>query len=122
MNKHYDALASLHVDADANGQRMYRALRRLEARAGRAAEDACNTPRGSEAWPRIRDQVVRGVRHVFGGTLPPGFFVNADPRGYALKIDNEEVTIPAGMATDWGGHGCLAWERSGPIAEDGFCQ
>ena len=110
-SKHVDALASMHVDADANGQRMYRALRRLEERAGRAAEDACNTPGGSKAWPRIHDRIVRGVRRVFGGALPEGFFLNADPRGYALKIDNEEATIPAGMVTDWGGYGCLAPAR-----------
>lgn len=50
---------------------------------------------------------AEAVARIFGG-VPAGFFVNRDPRGYALKLDNEVTTIPDGMHKDWGGYGILA--------------
>jgi len=47
------------------------------------------------------------VRRIFGH-VPPGFFLNWDARGHALKLDPEQVTIPEGMQTDWGRNGILA--------------
>lgn len=57
-------------------------------------------------------KVVAMVANTFG-ILPPGFFINGDPRGYALKIDNElsdgKALIDAvKLQTDMGGFGILS--------------
>ena len=112
--QHFSALASLHRSPDtADGARIYRALRRIECRMARAAEDACNTPRGAARYSALERVAENQVLRLFGHVLSvDGFFCNGDPRGYALKLCNETVTIPEGMATDWGGYGILAPEPS----------
>ena len=106
-DRHLAALAALAGRPNAEGAAVYNALRRLEKRACRANTDACNTSEGAEAQDGEHAAVLAGVRDVFG-YIPRGFFVNGDARGYALKIDNEKATVPAGIQTDWGGYGCLA--------------
>ncbi len=59
------------------------------------------------AWDNLASVVKDCVRNIFGH-VPAGFFVNGDARGYALKLDPEEVTIPQGMHTDMGSNGILA--------------
>tara|TARA_R100000315_G_scaffold48981_1_gene23253 strand:- start:2471 stop:2833 length:363 start_codon:yes stop_codon:yes gene_type:complete len=109
--RHHHALKGLHTDPEnADGLSMWRALRRIEAIASNANEDACNTPEGADRQEGILDGLEEQVKEVFGGCLPGGFFINRDPRGYALKLDNEQVTIPDGLGTDWGGYGILAQE------------
>ena len=109
--RHHLALASLHESPKtANGLTMFRALRRLEQRAAAANAHACNTPEGAAAQDGILASVREEIKAVFGGVLPWGFFINRDPRGYALKIDNEDGHIPDGLGRDWGGYGILAQE------------
>ena len=43
-----------------------------------------------------------------GGKLPKGFFVNLDPRGYALKLEPGSVPYP--LHEDWGRYQILAPE------------
>ena len=74
-------------------------------------------------WTAFQRSIAERVAMVFGRSprpehAPPGFFVNGDPRGYALKIDNDK---PEGKAlieavklhTDWGGYGILSPEIDG---------
>lgn len=86
------------------GDQIYCKLRIIEGRASRYATDDCNGDPVPEEW---QEQIAEKVRAVFM-RLPDGFFVNGDPRGYALKLDNDKVKIPEGMQTDWGGYGLLA--------------
>lgn len=73
-----------------------------------------NSETGWEAFVGLCQLAVGDVL----GKLPPGFFVNGDARGYALKIDNDN---PEGKAlidavklhTDWGGYGILSPEITG---------
>jgi hypothetical protein len=107
---------------------LYRKLRRIEALANRAATAQCNgeayqgqpfrpdwhadgsegTEENPTQWEVFSDSIRAKVAKVFGGKLPAGFRFNQDPRGYALKLDNEKVKLPQGMYTDWGGYGILA--------------
>jgi hypothetical protein len=126
-NAHLAALASLHaVAAKAEGMKMFRQLRRLEAELHRAATAQCNgaafegqpfrpdwNPDGSEGteenpteWEIYAGTVRERVGKIFGGVVPAGFVFNQDPRGYALKLK----TAPGGMESDWGGFGILAAE------------
>lgn len=84
------------------------ALKELEDKAHKWAEDACSWEDVSEKTTEDRRKIITKQVEDILGFLPKGFFWNGDPRGYALKIDNETVVIPQGMATDWGGYGLLA--------------
>lgn len=90
----------------------FAALRRIEARAHRLAEDLCNREVSEQEDDKRTASIEKAVARIFGG-LPSGFFVNRDPRGYALKIDKEKrstLSLPEGMQSDWGGYGILAPE------------
>lgn len=83
-----------------SGAEIYRKLRRIEGRASKYATDDCNGDSVPENW---RERIEKAVAEVFLRT-PDGFFVNGDPRGYALKLEK----APEGMQTDWGRYGLLA--------------
>ena len=82
-------------------------LRQIERKAHKWAEDSCNYEISERTEARRHSIIERDVRRVFGGELPQGFFINGDPRGYALKIDPEKGDT-AGLERDWGGYGLLA--------------
>lgn len=121
LNRQFAALAKLAgKDQNPNaweiGQSLYRRLRRVEAFAHRKAEDYCNRVIDSDGWDKAHEDIEWRVKRIFYGVLPPGFRINGDPRGYALKIDAgtdagsepHPEYIPEGMHTDWGGYGILA--------------
>lgn len=124
---HHRALSSLHAsplasqeEHEQRGLRMWRRLRRIEAIAHDATTAQCNGERyGSQPYREddesgespldvFFDGIRSDVAKVFGGTLPTGFMINHDTRGYALKLDSDKTTIPHGLETDWGGYGILA--------------
>lgn len=103
---HHAALAALFPAFSGSPLDLWRKLRRIESRASRAAVQWCNGEIDSDRWESVRDSVLASIAALNGGTLPAGVFVNSDPRGYALKV--EEDAVPAGMHTDWGRYGILA--------------
>jgi hypothetical protein len=101
---HHAALAALFPRANCTPLQLWRRLRRIEARANRYATDACNGTEVPEGWPAgIRDAIERQC-----GSIPDAFFINGDPRGYALKVAHPNP--PEGLHRDWGGYGILAPE------------
>lgn len=83
-----------------------RALLRLERKAHRWAELECSY-QTSEGTMKRRDNIIMHELADILGAIPQGFFLNGDPRCYALKIDPEKGSTE-GLATDWGGYGLLA--------------
>lgn len=76
----------------------------------RAATEACNTQAGADALPKAIKDAELEVFSVLG-CLPQGFFINTDPRGYALKIDNDKVPRSIeDLQRDLGGYYILAPE------------
>ncbi len=106
---HHRALETLRAPSCAlTGLQLWRKLVKIERDASAAALRLCNDSNYSqEAFERAKDKAREQVEKTFGH-IPPGFFVNSDPRGYALKLDNDKTTIPEGMQKDWGGYGILA--------------
>jgi hypothetical protein len=122
---HHRALETLRdPSCSKSGIQLWRKLCEIERLAHAGATASCNGERIQISWPLFgvreydfnRDEnawdALTGVatdcvRNVFG-CVPAGFFVNGDARGYALKLDPEKVTVPAGMHTDWGRNGILA--------------
>lgn len=95
-----------------------RKLRRLEARATRATTAYCNGEIDTEAVDAECTAVLTAVRRILGPG-GPDVWINRDPRGYALKIDDSEMRTggPAGspiiLHRDWGGYGIIAPEITG---------
>ena len=114
---HHTALEAL-CTTNTPGLTLWRKLRRLEKEANDAATAQCNgSPyklqpyREDFQWEAYKGRVAATVKSILG-KLPVGFFVNGDPRGYALKINPEVkgAVVPEGMHTDLGRYGILAPE------------
>jgi hypothetical protein len=109
---HIKALETLGFKATA-----FNRLRALENTAHWLAERYCNGTI-EEAELEKRNAGIEKAVAKLCGTLPAGFFINGDPRGYALKIDAGNGAgetphpeyIPEGLHRDWGGYGILAPE------------
>lgn len=109
---HHRALETLayQVGCETPGLALWRRLRRIENWFTVYSTRYCNGDIDTDAFEQVKQQAKNRLSKVFGGRVPEGVFLNSDPRGYALKLDNEKVAIPQGMETDWGGYGILAAE------------
>lgn len=116
----------LAIFPDATEQDPYRlcaSLRRIESAAHKFAEDCCNhldltdaehTSRVNGFLARANTLLGNGSdEHKYGIGKTP-IFVNGDPRGYALKIDDEYMRAhKIDLHRDWGGYGIVAPEIDG---------
>ena len=109
---HHKALEVLayQVGCDTPGLALWRQLRRIETWISYYSVEYCNGTIDTDKFESVKQQARNRLTKVFGGRIPEGVFINSDPRGYALKLDNEHVEIPQGMERDWGGYGILAAE------------
>lgn len=101
-------LAAMMGGTETNGLKIWRRLRLAEGIGQRLGLQLCNGPELSEDEQdriklKIRDKVARTL-----GAIPPGFFINLDPRGYSLKLEENSVPLP--LHKDWGGYQILAPE------------
>lgn len=117
--RHYEvceALGRLMGMKQPDGKRISVALYKLEKATYDGAEAYCNGEIDSETFEVIRHNMTQGVRQILG-KLPDGFFINSDPRGYALKIDDlspiREQLLAIGMHRDMGGYFILSPEITG---------
>lgn len=90
-----------------------RKMRRVEAVAHKLAEDCCNwLSMESPEFENRREKVLIRMEKILGKSTANGdgaVFINLDPRGYALKIDDAWMrAFDAKLHTDWGGYGIIA--------------
>ena len=97
--------------ADLDPVELCKKLRRIENRTNRAACEACNTQKGADEWEYWHDKAMADLDVLLIlGDIP--VFINGDPRGYSLKInddwmrDHPEIRLHQ----DWGGYGIIAPE------------
>ena len=85
-------------------------LRRLETKAHQLAEDYCNGLLESPAYELQAGQLLAKVDQLLHyETAGVPLLLNGDPRGYALKIDDDYVREHnLDIYRDWGGYGILA--------------
>ena len=103
---HHAALrAMMPSDSTMTGLEVWRKLRRIEGKASAMATKVCNVPNSDEEAERVYMQAESNVEKLFGRKLP-GFFINRDPRGYALKL--EPGSVPFDLHKDWGDYQILA--------------
>ena len=88
-----------------------KALRKLEARASRITVALCNGATSQEAADSALEKVETVLKNLLFGAGPENvpIHINRDPRGYALKIDDQYMrTLGVVLHRDWGGYGILA--------------
>jgi len=94
----------------AESRTMY--LQRLEKKMSFINEKWCNGEITEEQFNYHYNYVKNAVNKMFNNNLD-GFIINTDPRGYALKIEDNKIRekyLNLGIMTDWGGYGLLAPE------------
>jgi hypothetical protein len=90
----------------------YSQLKHIELKANREAVRYCNGEIDTDKWYTVENNLYAELQALFKNKkLPDGFFINADPRGYALKIKPQDKHID-GIPTDWGGYHCLCGDVS----------
>lgn len=125
MERHWQNLLAIFPNAtERDPVKLCKKLRRLELKAAAIGLQLCNGP---EVPP---DEQEASVAYVLGRVdyvlqfrnLNIPVFVNLDPRGYALKIDDEwmnaqradhRTAYKAALHRDMGGYGILAPEFDG---------
>jgi hypothetical protein len=133
IRKHGENLNNIfHTDLDP--VKLCKKLFKLENKAHHAATCLCNTntldrlalTRDEEHtghYPRqatedeqdlFFDKILKSVRKILNVPDTYPIFINHDPRGYALKIKSEYVSMTnMKIYTDWGGYGIIAPEFTG---------
>ena len=114
IRKHYNELRAIYgpLGLSVAGDVVSLArISRIEARLHQYAEDACNIPL-SETQIRHRERQTESMLDEVRAMLPAvaeHIFANGDPRGYALKINDEHMrTLPdSRLLRDWGGYGII---------------
>ena len=117
IRKHGESLLKIFPDAqERDPVKLCKKLCRLERQGGAVALRLCNGPayavgeddKATDAILLKVNRLLGNVREYQPKTLVP-MFVNRDPRGYALKIDDEYVRAHSlDIHTDWGGYGIIA--------------
>ena len=79
-------------------------LYKLERKANRITTDQCNGEGNEDAQEKQLNKILTRVNELLKVKTA---FINGDPRGYALKL-NEEEAKELGIYQDWGGYGILA--------------
>ncbi len=101
-----------------DGKKISTALWKAEKLGAVRAVRMCNDPVYNDGSQQLDKKAVVAMVKKALGIVPPGFFVNGDPRGYALKIDNDTaegaaLISAAGLHRDMGGYGILSPEIDG---------
>jgi len=113
LERHYEALKRLcEIEGQpiVDGKKLSVKLLKIEREAHQASEDYCNGIIDSDKHDAIIDTIEKRVDLALGFT-PAGFFVNSDPRGCSLKINDDvmrDLYVNAGLERDWGGYGLLS--------------
>ena len=101
MVRHVDGLCKLYPSFDPFD---FDKLRRLEMEGGRLGLRLCNGPELSEEeQDKKKKSILDRTRAILGDG--PDFFLNLDPRGYALKLTGDSRRL--GIHTDFGGAGII---------------
>lgn len=106
IQKHGEQLNAI-FKTDHDPIELCKKLRRIEAKQDRANTDYCNGTLTTEEHDALTDKTRAAVVKLLGDQPP--LYVNCDPRGYALKI-NDGIMRERGyqLYRDFGGYGILA--------------
>lgn len=85
-------------------------LFRLENKAHYLAERYINGLIETDKYQAEADKILVSLSKIIGKNNMKKVFINGDPRGYALKIDDkyQDRLHKVGIYRDWGGYGIIA--------------
>lgn len=112
LNRHYEALEKLAIHCGVvkpDGKKLSVKLLKIEKTVYKPILDYCNGDINNSPDAEI-EAAANAVQKLFNNNLK-GFFINTDPRGYALKIDDQILKSEYSsidLNRDWGGYGLLA--------------
>ncbi len=107
--KHIQLLGEMFGVGCINPYATFEILLKAEREAHRQTTKECNESVSEEASDKWQERFIARLTKKLGiDKMPEGFFINYDPRGYALKM--KEKTFPQGLWTYFGGYGILAPE------------
>lgn len=107
-NRHIQALGKLFGNNVPNPYATYEICLKAEKEAHRMMTKSCNGEISDEKLEKWEEKFLKRLTKNLGvKEMPDGFFINGDPRGYALKM--KEGTFE-GLSTDFGGYGILGAE------------
>lgn len=107
--RHIQLLGEMFGPTCANPYATFEILLKAEREARRQTTKECNEAVSDEESEKWSEKFLNRLTKKLGvDKMPDGFFINYDPRGYALKM--KEGTYPQGLWTDFGGYGILAPE------------
>jgi hypothetical protein len=107
--EHGNNLLAIFTQCEKEPMALCRIVRKFEKQAHDLATDCCNgdVP-DSEAR---KDEILRLLNAALGNDGSVPVFINGDPRGYSLKIEDEWVRANnPRIYRDWGGYGIIAPE------------
>ena len=108
IRNHGESLKTVfELDPDTDEIALCKKLRKLEFDARNSATEWCNGDISEDEYT-LRATVLRmKVVKILGDRYP--IFLNGDPRGYALKIDDKIVRENnLHIYRDWGGYGIIS--------------
>lgn len=92
-----------------DGLALWRKLRRLENEANIKSLAYADGQLPLAQWEHYKHWLAREIAKLFGA-LPKGFFINSDPRGHVLKLEENSYPFADDMQRDWGNDIILAAE------------
>jgi len=118
LEKHYLSLEKLAILCgltDPDGKKLSLKLLKIEKEMSKAATQYCNGEIDHLYYRLKHDINLQRIETLFNHKLK-GFFINSDPRGYSLKIQDDifktDYREQTGLQSDFGGYGILSPDLS----------
>ena len=110
INKHGEKLLKIFPDAKQKDPvKLCKSLRRYEGKAERVSLALCNGDIEYSEGHNELEKLHNKVMALLKPSHARPFFINSDPRGYALKIYSDDSSIQQfDLHRDMGGYGILA--------------
>ena len=114
MNKHTENLANLIGISKEEAKDLYRKFAAIESIGHRLAEKYCNGEISSDFYDKQMVQIRTELMTILPMKIARNVYLNGDPRGYFLKLDDDFVRSEnIVIERDWGGYGILAPSHAG---------
>lgn len=105
-----DLIRLFDLPSDTDPISLCKKLKRIETKLHRLNEGYCNGDVDTIEWENVKDRQLDNIDKVLGfraSNIP--VFINGDPRGYAIKIDDEYMrSRDISFYRDMGGYGIIA--------------
>ena len=109
INNHGEKLNAI-FNTGIDPVKLCKKLFKIENKLHSESTDYCNAAIDTDQWELSKDKAIKSLDNILNfKNLNVPVFINSDPRGYALKIDDEYMRAHnIDLPRDWGGYGLIA--------------